>query len=262
MILEDAILKRIILSALILPLFFLAACGKELSNEEVLQNLTTRSASLQSYHQLVSLKTTTDKEALTNTSESTEQYSVSDASIFPEKKTSYGKRINKKTDQPTEKLEIYITEDVGYIQTDDGTLTQLATPDIPLRSLEIYPLETFIQLAKIVAENGDMVRNGDAYVLTFKGKGETINKEINALFESFPSEQTTYDIRIILDAKSFYLESMTYTSVVSLPDQKTTVTQQLNGEFDLYDSVRLDKDVPVLPAFDVPSELSDSSLMK
>ena len=138
----------------------------------------------------------------------------------------------------------------------------MATPDIPLRSLEIYPLETFIQLAKIIAEHGDMVRKGDAYVLTFKGKDETINKEISYLFESFPSEQTTYDIRIILDAKSFYLESVTYTSVVSLPDQKTTVTQQLNGEFDLYDGVRLDKDVPVLPAFDVPSELSDSSLMK
>ena len=69
MILEDAPLKKSILSALILPLFFLAACGKELPNEEVLQNLTNRSASLQSYHQLVSLKTTTEKEALTNTSE-------------------------------------------------------------------------------------------------------------------------------------------------------------------------------------------------
>lgn len=247
------------LSALILPLFLLAACGQKLPNEEVLQNLTNRSASLQSYHQLVSLETTTEKMTLTNASEVMEQYSVSDASIFTDNKTSYGKRINKKTDQPSEKLEIYITEDVGYIQADNGALTQLATPDIPLRNLEIYPLETFIELARIVAEHGDMALKGDAYVLTFNGKDETITKEINYLFETFPSEQTTYDISIILDAESFYLESVTYTSVVSLPDQKTTVTQQLNGAFDLYDHVKKLKSVPDFGPLEPVSETADSS---
>lgn len=254
-------MKKIILSALILPLFLLAACGKELPNEEVLQNLTNRSASLQSYHQLVSLKTTTEKVTLTNTSEVMEQYSVSDASIFTDKKTSYGKRINKKTDQPSEKLEMYITEDVGYIQADDGTWTQLATPDIPLRNLEIHPLETFIELAKIVAEHGDMVRKGDAYNLTFRGNDETINKEISYLFESFPSEQTTYDISIRLDAESFYLESVTYTSVVSLPDQKTTIAQHLNSAFDLYDHVKKLKSVPDLGPIDSLPETADSSFL-
>jgi len=88
-------LKKTIFSAMLLPLFLLSACGTALPGEEVMQNLINRSADLDSYHQLVALTTTTAKEDLNGATAVNEQYTTADATLFPEEKTGYGKRIAK-----------------------------------------------------------------------------------------------------------------------------------------------------------------------
>ena len=166
-------MKKIILSALLfLPLFLLSACGTALPGEEVMQNLVNRSADLESYHQFVALTTTTTKEDLNGVTAVNEQYTTADATLFPEEKTGYGKRIDKNSDYPATKSEFYVTPEVGYIRTDDADWTAYATPDVPLASLQVYPLETFIELSQIIEEYGTLELKGDEYLLSFSGSDD------------------------------------------------------------------------------------------
>ena len=172
-------MKKIILSALlILPLFLLSACGSALPGEEVLQNLINRSADLESYHQFVAFRTTTTKEDLNGATTVNEQYTTADATLFPEEKTGYGKRIDKNNPYPATKSEFYVTPEVGYVRTDDADWTAYATPDVPLASLQVYPLETFIELSQIIETYGTLERKGDEYVLHFSGSDDALNKPI------------------------------------------------------------------------------------
>ena len=253
-------MKKIILSALlILPLFLLSACGSALPGEEVLQNLINRSADLESYHQFVTFRTTTTKEDLNGATTMNEQYTTADATLFPEEKTGYGKRIDKNSAYPATKSEFYVTPEVGYVRTDDADWTAYATPDVPLASLQVYPLETFIELSQIVEEYGTLELRGDEYLLSFSGSDDALNKELNYLFQTLPTEKTDYEITIHLDAESFYLTDFRYRSTAIHPDQKTTVTTELTGEFDLYDQAQKLKPVPDFDAADTTAATTDSS---
>ena len=252
-------MKKIILSALLLPLFLLSACATALPGEEVLQNLINRSADLESYHQFVAFRTTTTKEDLNGVTTVNEQYTTADATLFPEEKTGYGKRIDKNSDYPATKSEFYVTPEVGYVRTDDADWTAYATPDVPLASLQVYPLETFIELSQIIEEYGTLELKGDEYLLSFSGSDDALNKELNYLFQTLPTEQTDYEITIHLDAERFYLTDFHYRSTAIHPDQKTTVRTELTGEFDLYDQAKNLKTVPDFDAADTTAATADSS---
>ncbi|MGA9519141.1 MAG: DUF6612 family protein [Trichococcus sp.] len=253
-------MKKFLYSALLLlPLFLLSACGTALPGEEVMQNLINRSADLESYHQFVSFTTTTTKEDLNGATTVNEQYTTADATLFPEEKTGYGKRIDKNSDYPATKSEFYVTPEVGYIRTDDTDWTAYATPDVPLASLQVYPLETFIELSQIIEAYGTLELKGDEYLLSFSGSDDALNKEINYLFQTLPTEQTNYEIAIHLDAESFYLTEFHYRSTAIHSDQKTTVTTELTGEFDLYDHAQKLKSVPDFDPADTTAETADSS---
>lgn len=253
-------MKKIILSALLLlPLFLLSACTTALPGEEVMQNLVNRSADLDSYHQFVAVKTTTTKEDLNGATTVNEQYTTADATLFPEEKTGYGKRIDKNNPYSATKSEFYVTPEVGYVRTDDADWTAYATPDVPLASLQVYPLETFIELSQIIETYGTLERKGDEYVLHFSGSDDALNKEINYLFQTFPAERTDYDIEIRLDAETFYLSDFSYRSIVTQADQKAVSTTELTGEFDLYDQAKKLKSVPVFDSASSVPETSDSS---
>ena len=152
-----------------------------------------------------------------------------------------------------------MTPEVGYIRTDDTDWTAYATPDVPLASLQVYPLETFIELSQIIEEYGTLELKGDEYLLSFSGSDDALNKELNYLFQTLPTEQTNYEIAIHLDAESFYLTEFHYRSTAIHPDQKTTVTTELTGEFDLYDKAQKLKTVPDFDAADTTAETADSS---
>ena len=253
-------MKKILFSALmLLPLSLLSACGTALPGEEVMQNLINRSADLESYHQFVSFTTTTTKEDLNGATAVNEQYTTADATLFPEEKTGYGKRIDKNSDYPATKSEFYVTPEVGYVRTDDADWTAYATPDVPLASLQVYPLETFIELSQIIEAYGTLELSGDEYLLSFSGSDDALNKELNYLFQTLPTEDTDYEIAIRLDAESFYLTEFYYHSTAIHPDQKTTVTTELTGEFDLYDQAQKLKSVPDFDAADTTAETADSS---
>lgn len=252
-------MKKIILSALLLPLFLLSACATALPGEEVLQNLVNRSADLESYHQFVALTTTTAKEDLNGATTVNEQYTTADATLFPEEKTGYGKRIDKNSTYPATKSEYYVTPEVGYVRTDDADWTAYATPDVPLASLQVYPLETFIELSQIIEAYGTLELDGDEYLLSFSGSDDALNKELNYLFQTLPTEQTDYEIAIHLDAESFYLTDFHYCSTVTHADQKSIVTTELTGEFDLYDQAKKLKTVPAFDSTDTIAETADSS---
>ena len=253
-------MKKIILFALLLlPFSLFSACAAALPGEEVLQNLTNRSADLESYHQFVVFRTTTTKEDLNGATAVNEQYATADATLFPEEKIGYGKRIDKNSAYPTTKSEFYVTPEVGYTRIDDADWTAYATPDVPLASLQIYPLETFIELSQIIEAYGTLELRGDEYLLSFSGSDDALNKEINYLFQTLPSEQTEYDIEIRLDAETFYLTAFSYLSTVTRTDQKTVATTELTGEFDLYDQAKKLKTVPDFDAADTTAETADSS---
>lgn len=253
-------MKKIILSALLLlPLFLLSACATALPGEEVMQNLINRSADLESYHQFVAFRTTTTKEDLNGITTVNEQYTTADATLFPEEQTGYGKRIDKNSGYPATKSEFYVTPEVGYIRTDDADWTAYATPDVPLASLQVYPLETFIELSQIIEEYGTLELEGDEYLLHFSGSDDALNKEINYLFQTLPSEQTDYEITIRLDAETFYLTAFSYLSTVTNADQKTIAKTELTGEFDLYNQAQKLKTVPDFDAADTTAATADSS---
>ncbi|MGB7473492.1 DUF6612 family protein [Trichococcus sp.] len=251
--------KTIFSTLLLLPLFLLSACGTALPGEEVMQNLINRSADLDSYHQFVALTTTTAKEDLNGATAVNEQYTTADATLFPEEKSGYGKRIDKNSNYPATKSEFYVTPEVGYIRTDDADWTSYATPDVPLASLQVYPLETFIELSQIIEEYGTLELDGDEYLLKFSGSDDAMNKEINYLFQTLPTEDTDYEIAIHLDAKSFYLTDFHYRSTAIHPDQKTTATTELTGEFDLYNQAQKLKSVPDFDSAESVAETADSS---
>jgi hypothetical protein len=258
--LEAPPLKKTIFSALLLlPFFLLSACGTALPGEEVMQNLINRSADLDSYHQFVALTTTTAKEDLNGATAVNEQYTTADATLFPEEKSGYGKRIDKNSNYPATKSEFYVTPEVGYIRTDDADWTSYATPDVPLASLQIYPLETFIELSQIIEEYGTLELDGDEYLLNFSGNDDAMNKEINYLFQTLPSEQTDYEIAIRLDAETFYLTTFSYHSTVMHADQKTIVTTELRGKFNLYNQAQKLKTVPDFDSAESVAETADSS---
>ena len=96
-------------------------------------------------------------------------------------------------------------------------------------------------------------------MLSFSGSDDALNKELNYLFQTLPTEQTNYEIAIHLDAESFYLTEFHYRSTAIHPDQKTTVTTELTGEFDLYDKAQKLKTVPDFDAADTTAETADSS---
>nr|WP_319215677.1 hypothetical protein [uncultured Trichococcus sp.] len=252
-------MKKTILSALLFPLFLLSACATPLPGEEVLQNLVNRSADLESYHQFVAFSTTTTKEDLNGVTTVNEQYTTADATLFPEEKTGYGKRIDKNSNYPATKSEFYVTPEVGYVRTDDADWTAYATPDVPLASLQVYPLEKFIELSQIIEAYGTLELEGDTYLLSFSGSDDALNKEINYLFQTLPTELTDYKIVIHLDAESFYLTDFHYRSTAIHPDQKTTVTTELTGEFDLYDQAQKLKTAPDFDSLDTTAETADSS---
>ncbi|PTQ84001.1 hypothetical protein C8U37_11186 [Trichococcus patagoniensis] len=252
-------MKKIILSALLLPLFLLSACTTALPGEEVMQNLVNRSADLESYHQFVALTTTTTKEDLTGATVVSEQYTTADATLFPKEKTGYGKRIDKDSNYPATKSEFYVTPEVGYSRTDNADWTAYATPDVPLASLQVYPLETFIELTQIIEAYATLELEGDEYLLSFSGSDDALNKEINYLFQTFPSEQTDYDIQIHLDAKTFYLTAVSYRSTVTQADQKSVITTELTGAFDLYNQAKKLKTVPDFDSAESVAETADSS---
>lgn len=253
-------MKKILFSALLLlPLFLLSACATALPGEEVLQNLINRSADLESYHQFVAFRTTTTKEDLNGITTVNEQYTTADATLFPEEQTGYGKRIDKNSAYPAIKSEFYVTPEVGYVRTDDADWTAYATPDVPLASLQVYPLETFIELSGIIEEYGTLELEGDEYLLRFSGSDDALNKEINYLFQTLPSEQTDYEITIRLDAETFYMTAFSYLSTVTHTDQKTTATTELTGEFDLYNQAQKLKTVPDFDAADTTAATADSS---
>lgn len=251
--------KNLLAALLILPLLLLSACRTALPGEEVMQNLVNRSADLESYHQFVSLTTTTTKEDLTGATVVSEQYATSDATLFPEEKTGYGKRIDKDSAYPATKTEYYVTPEVGYVQIDSADWTAYATPDVPLASLQVYPLETFIELTQIIEAYGTLELKGNEYLLSFSGSDDALNKEINYLFQTFPSEQTDYDIEIRLDAETFYLIAVAYSSTVTQADQKSVSTTELTGEFDLYNQAQQLKSVPDFDAAETTAATADSS---
>ncbi|CZR00767.1 DUF6612 family protein [Trichococcus collinsii] len=253
-------MKKTIFSALLLlPLLMLSACRSALPGEEVMQNLINRSADLDSYHQFVALTTTTAKEDLNGATAVNEQYTTSDATLFPEEKSGYGKRIDKNSNYPATKSDFYVTPEVGYIRTDDTDWTAYATPDVPLATLQVYPLETFIELSQIIEEYGTLELDGDEYLLSFSGSDDALNKELNYLFQTLPTEQTDYEIAIHLDAESFYLTEFHYRSTAIHSDQKTTVTTELTGEFDLYNQAQKLKTVPDFNPAESIAETADSS---
>lgn len=253
-------MKKTIFSALLLlPLLMLSACRSALPGEEVMQNLINRSADLDSYHQFVALTTTTAKEDLNGATAVNEQYTTSDATLFPEENSGYGKRIDKNSNYPATKSDFYVTPEVGNIRTDDTDWTAYATPDVPLATLQVYPLETFIELSQIIEEYGTLELDGDEYLLNFSGSDDALNKELNYLFQTLPTEQTDYEIAIHLDAESFYLTEFHYRSTAIHPDQKTTVTTELTGEFDLYNQAQKLKTVPDFDPAESIAETADSS---
>jgi len=128
-----------------------------------------------------------------------------------------------------------------------------------LASLQVYPLETFIELSGIIEEYGTLELDGDEYLLSFSGSDDTMNKEINYLFQTLPSEQTDYEIAIRLDAETFYLKAFSYLSTVTQTDQKTIVTTELTGEFDLYNQAKKLKAAPDFDSADTTAETADSS---
>lgn len=252
-------MKKLILSALLLPLSLLSACATALPGEEVLQNLINRSADLESYHQYVALTTTTTKEDLNGKTTVNEQYTTADATLFPEEKTGYGKRIDKNSGYPATKSEFYVTPEVGYTRNADADWTAYATPDVPLANLQVYPLETFIELSQIIEEYGTLELEGDEYLLRFSGSDDALNKELNYLFQTLPTEETDYEITIHLDAESFYLTAVSYRSTVTQAAQKSVIMTELVGEFDLYDQAQKLNTVPDFDPADTTAETADSS---
>lgn len=251
--------KRLFAALLILPLLLLSGCRTALPGEEVMQNLVNRSADLESYHQFVTSKTTITKEDLNGVTTVKEQYTTADATLFPEDKIGYGKRIDKNSNYPTTKSEFYVTPEVGYVRIDAADWTAYATPDVPLASLQVYPLETFIELSQIIETYGTLELEGNDYLLRFSGSDEDLNKEINYLFQTLPSENTDYAIEIRLDAETFYMTALSYRSTVTQADQKTSVLTELTGEFDLYNQAQKLKTVPDFDAADTTAATADSS---
>lgn len=222
--------KRI--CSFVLPtVVILSACQQVSASDHLSTDSLTVSSNIENYHQIISLKNETESVNETGIPETNYTYSVTEATLFPEDTIGYGSRIEKGSALTPSKTSIYGSEEAAYQQVNSGEWFPSATVGPLYSTIEVYPYETFVKIATLFEQKGTVTETKDAYVISYYGIDEEIQRDVSEILQQFPSTGTTYDVVITLTKDNHYIQDVSFVTEVTNNEKNQTVTQEIKAAF-------------------------------
>ncbi|MDE1548590.1 DUF6612 family protein [Jeotgalibaca caeni] len=221
--------KRLL--TLVLPTaVILSACQRVLATDFQPSSTVALSNDVENYHQIVTVKA----ETTLDQNETAVSYTATEATLFLDETIGYGSRITKGTDISSHKVNMYSSPSRAYQQTNQEDWQPVATTSPLFSSLEVYPYETFLEMAEIFIQNGTVAESEEEFLITYSGKDEALNREIAAALEKMPAANTSYEVSLSVDKESQHLTSFSLITETEQADGNRIVTQELTSSFSKY----------------------------
>ncbi len=188
-------------------ILLLGACNKELSKEEVIAELKDREQEVEKYHADIDLGVEIVNTEQKSTLESSRALLKTDLN---EKKLEGHGIVQEETNGNKASSEYYFKGEEAYLNANNQGWMMVPNPDVLNQDGTFY--KNLVKLITAIEDKVEIDREGDSYILTFKGKDLDVYRAFedpySVSFTGIKPEDVVHDITIRINTETFYIERL------------------------------------------------------